>query len=287
MANPDYPPQPILEVLEKLKNLPGAKVERRGNALIIIVEEQEKWKEAIAVLKLIFGETIFKEYERKLGEFSPDDPEHQKRLQYQCEVSFAGLDEMFVLLDNEEPAGFLAVEDYQGSGIVRDVVMKGAYRGKGRAAELYGLLFQQGKYNSILGYSKSPRAISARQTAGDENGYRSYYGNQLGGRTGEEMTLQQQKVVNYLREQGLLATNSGVKMPAGYVLLKGDLEILPATEVDVPTARMSALARPLGRLNELQRAVFAENREKNLGKPKGERELPDSVAGILVSIKSI
>lgn len=241
-------------------SLPGATLREEEGALIFTVVDRERWNRGIAALEPIFGEPIFRAYERSSGEYNPGDAQHQERRRYQCRVSFADVDQLYVVREGDQPVGFAAI-DYWGDtrcGVLRDILVRPAHRRRGHCGTLYRLVCEHAGLHVILGYTKSLAAIRTAFSAVRRHGYEGSYGNMS--RRQPAMQALQERVHRYLQTQGLLAKDD-LGLPAGYTLLRGELDILPADRVELPARRSDHLFEPLAELNEWQREVLRKHRQ--------------------------
>jgi len=271
--------------LEQLKSLEGAEVTEKNDAIIINVIDKEKWEKEIDKLEKIFGQTIFKQYESRMGEFDPNNPEHVERMRHQCQVSFSGIDQMYVLVEDKNPIGFTAIEQYgeKGCSILRDIILDVQARGQGKSKKLYSLILENPELLTLLGYSKTPEAIKSRTATGHELGFNTYYGSE--GAANPDAEAHMKITLEYLKERGLLAEDADP--PPGYAMLNGQLEILPAKTLDLSSIENKNLLRSLTRLNELQTEELHRNNEKNTSQTDENKRLSNSVVGLLISTRRI
>jgi hypothetical protein len=125
--------------------------------------------------------------------------------------------------------------------------------------------------------------IKSRISTGNEHGFKSYYGSECEGIQEAEMVMK--RTLKYMKERGLLAEDR--EIPAGYALLKGELEILPAKLLDLSLIKEESQLKSFNKLNELQAEELRRNKEENESKSEEHKKLPDAVVGLMTSIRAV
>jgi GNAT superfamily N-acetyltransferase len=252
-----------------LDNLEGAKTETiKSEGFIgykVAVNNPSLWGSKLEQLIPLFGKVIFEEYEKEV--FDQEDPKQQPRALHQIEVSFKDIDYMYILENEQDFVGLIAMKVLQKEpkiGVVIELILEPKYRGKGISKKLYDLVFKQRDFYVITSYSRYPAAVSARHKIGQQYGYETVFGDMAA--ENADIGKMQSYAKDYFLSEGIV---SPVEAPPGYMFLKGELNINePLKEGDAKFDQSDPLFAPFNRILEIQKT-----NEK------------DTAVGLLVSIR--
>lgn len=257
----------------------NATIQVNGDIIIITFINKQNWQNEIEKLKWVFGKLIFQEYEKKLGIYDENNPNHLERMEYQCQVSFAWVDKIYVLTDNEKLVGFIATEQFEikGCSVLRDVILDPNMRDQKLGKKLYSLVFDDIELETLIGYSKTPQAIKSRTFAGNQFNFKTFYGSEIpSGSKGSELAV---LLLKYLEANDLLSWNTQ-QLPLGYAQLKSEYNILPNQLLDENLIKdqNNNILPSFKILNDLQQTELDKNTETDEA---------DTIVWLLISIRNL
>ena len=282
--------EPTADSASILVSLPGAdNPKKEGRVSIFALEDRERWNEvAIPRLTKEFGKTVMHSYVTDLTEFEAMTPEEQWPIMVeQCKISFENIDDNYVIAEGKEPVGYLTTENYSKYGdtaVLRDIVVKESARHKGNGGELYRAAFTNGKFDGLIGYTRTPEAVNLRIRVGDECDFGGYAGSM--GSEKLPVRIMEERTREYLRSQNLL--DESIKLPHGFVAIKREsveTAVFPVDQVDIKGLPPSDVLNQFNLLNKLQQEEIDHVAKANEGLPKDQHKLPSAIAMTLTSIR--
>lgn len=256
-------------MLEKMQNLRGCRAKQVTvsgyKAIKLEIEDLGKWQENLNQLIPIFGKLIFEEFEQK--PYGPDNPQVQEKALAQLKISFNDISYMFVLEQDTQFVGLIAMKVLKDSPKIESVIeliISPKYRGQGLAPELYKLIFKDKNFDAVISYSKNPAAVVSRYKVGKRYGYETYFGGMSAGH--QDAIDLQNEARSYFQKEGIVAD---FPTPQGYVFLKGEENVnAPLKEGEAKFAITNPLYKPFREILELQK-----------------KNSKDTAVGLLVTIK--
>lgn len=214
------------------------------------VVDRGVWKGEIAQLTGHFGALLFLEWEGEVLDATSAD--HRRRLAHQYDLSFAGADAVYALVDDQGVVGYASVGHLPADPAVAalfDIVVARRARGQARSERLYRALFENERgLSALVGMTKTPQVVRTRTRAGAACGWVTYFG--ASGREHADVRHAQDLMRDHYADE----TRSGA--PDGYLFLRAEENTLPPLRrEEVALAPGDPLWAAFERLLALQKAA--------------------------------